>query len=35
LPVSAAIELINKMQQTSTALQQAGLLKPAQKREGA
>lgn len=29
LPVSAAIELINKMQQTATALQQAGLLKPA------
>ncbi len=31
LPVSAAIELINKMQQTSTALQQAGLLKPAER----
>jgi hypothetical protein len=29
LPVSAAVELINKMQQTATALQQAGLLKPA------
>jgi hypothetical protein len=29
LPVSAAIELINKMQQTANALQQAGLLKPA------
>jgi hypothetical protein len=29
LPVSAAIELINKMQQTASALQQAGLLKPA------
>lgn len=29
LPVGAAIELINKMQQTSAALQQAGLLKPA------
>ncbi|HWV52098.1 hypothetical protein [Pseudorhodoplanes sp.] len=28
LPVSAAIELINKMQQTANALQQAGLLKP-------
>jgi hypothetical protein len=29
LPVSAAIELINKMQQTANALQQAGLLKAA------
>lgn len=29
LPVSAALELINRMQQTATALQQAGLLKPA------
>lgn len=29
LPVGAAIELINKMQQTANALQQAGLLKPA------
>lgn len=29
LPVSAAIELINKMQQTANALQQAGVLKPA------
>jgi hypothetical protein len=29
LPVNAAIELINKMQQTANALQQAGLLKPA------
>ncbi|MGV3634745.1 MAG: hypothetical protein ACO1NY_10395 [Pseudorhodoplanes sp.] len=29
LPVSAAIELINRMQQTANALQQAGLLKPA------
>jgi hypothetical protein len=28
LPVNAAIELINRMQQTATALQQAGLLKP-------
>ena len=28
LPVNAAIELINKMQQTATALQQAGLVKP-------
>ena len=29
LPVGAAIELINKMQQTANALQQAGLVKPA------
>lgn len=29
LPVSAAIDLINKMQQTANALQQAGLVKPA------
>jgi hypothetical protein len=29
LPVGAAIELINKMQQTASALQQAGVLKPA------
>jgi hypothetical protein len=28
LPVSAAIDLINKMQQTANALQQAGLVKP-------
>ncbi len=28
LPVNAAIELINKMQQTGAALQQAGLVKP-------
>ena len=28
LPVSAALELINKMQQTANALQQAGLVKP-------
>jgi hypothetical protein len=35
LPVNAAIELINKMQQTGSALQQAGLVKPNQKREGA
>ncbi len=28
LPVNAAIDLINKMQQTANALQQAGLLKP-------
>ena len=28
LPVNAAIELINKMQQTGSALQQAGLVKP-------
>lgn len=30
LPVSAAIDLINKMQQTANALKQAGLVKPAQ-----
>lgn len=30
LPVGAAIELINKMQQTANALQQAGIVKPAQ-----
>ena len=30
LPVAAAIELINKMQQTANALKQAGLVKPAQ-----
>ena len=28
LPANAAIELINKMQQTGSALQQAGLVKP-------
>ena len=28
LPVNAAIDLINKMQQTGAALQQAGLVKP-------
>ena len=28
--VGAAIELINKMQQTANALQQAGIVKPAQ-----
>jgi hypothetical protein len=28
LPVGAAIDLINKMQQTANALQQAGLVKP-------
>jgi hypothetical protein len=31
LPPAAAIDLINKMQQTAQALQQAGLVKPAQK----
>jgi hypothetical protein len=31
LPPSAAIDLINKMQQVASALTQAGLLKPAQK----
>jgi hypothetical protein len=35
LPVSAAIELINKMQQTANALQQAGLVKPAQPKPAA
>jgi hypothetical protein len=35
LPVNAAIELINKMQQTANALQQAGVVKTNQKREGA
>lgn len=30
LPVTAAIDLINKMQQTANALQQAGVVKPAQ-----
>jgi hypothetical protein len=30
LPVSAAIDLINKMQQTANALQQAGVVKAAQ-----
>ena len=31
LPVSAAIDLINRMQQTANALQQAGLVKPAER----
>lgn len=31
LPPAAAIDLINKMQQTAQALQQAGIVKPAQK----
>ncbi len=35
LPVTAAIDLINKMQQTGAALQQAGLVKQTQKPEGA
>ena len=35
LPANAAIELINKMQQTGAALQQAGLVKATQKPEGA
>lgn len=35
LPVNAAVELINKMQQTANALQQAGLVKPAQPKPAA
>ena len=35
LPVNAAIDLINKMQQTAAALQQAGLVKQTQKPEAA
>ena len=34
LPPAAAIELINKMQQTAAALQQAGLVKPVQAKAG-
>ncbi|MET0446560.1 MAG: hypothetical protein ABW151_18420 [Pseudorhodoplanes sp.] len=34
LPVNAALDLINKMQQTGAALQQAGIVKPTQPADG-